>query len=801
MNILNSHPGIPLVHHLKAVASNCLSVAKSNTTGFYVSQNTKEVIAYICGAFHDIGKATKYFQDYLNNPEGQHSSLKNHSLPSAVFVFYAVKQIEKQLLAEEKKLSDLLACLSFTVVKRHHGHLGDFKDEVTIREQHSELRTQFSSIDPEEAQRLIDELLQEQALTLSWKDFLLWVNSSKSVEDVEESYFEFKDEEFSGWDKEQKAASYYLFLWLFGTLLYSDKSDVILAGAIPKLPRPTIQFISDFREKNNFNHPSKKIDQLKNEAYYAVIEKIERDFSNSQRFYSITMPTGLGKTLTALGAALKLKEKAVLHTGKIIIAIPFTSIIDQNYQVYNEVFTNPDNTFLLKHHHLSEPEYKEGEDDVRDNNQSQHLIETWQSAVVVTTFVQLLECLITNNKSKLLKFPSLSNSIIILDEVQQIPHHLWKVIRTAFFTLSKNLNCYFLLMSATQPLIFQPGNEIEELVPDYRKYFQFFNRTRIVNKIKETISLEEFVEEVISYAQENSQKDILTILNTKKVTLECFRNLKQRLKDNTEIRYLTTLITPIERKNIISEIKANKQEGKRYVIVSTQLVEAGVDISVDAVFRALAPLDSIIQAAGRANRYNEKSDICDVYLYKIEEQYKVSCKLYGKELILKTELVIGWQEVIREEEYLKLIENYFEQVKGLSDYSDNKLLKSLLNLDFKETGNFQLIEEMKAESIFIAIDDEAKRIWNRFIDIQHNETLSSLDRKGKFSEIKSRFYEYVINIPIPFDRVDIGLPYEPQFGFYYWGYDEPEKDFYTYSASNPALNEGYTFQQVVSLSF
>lgn len=802
MNSIHSHPDTPLINHLQAVATNCQKIAQTNTTDFGLSQNTKELLAFICGAFHDLGKATKYFQDYLRNPQGQYSSLKNHALPSAVFVFFAIKEIGKGMPPEEKKLTDFLACLCFTVVKRHHGHLGDFEDEITIREKHPDLRKQFSSIDPNLAQKLINELLQRKNLALSWTNFLLWINSSGSIEDMEYSYFDFKGDEFNGWNKDQKAGSYYLFLWLFGTLLYSDKSDVILAGEFPELPHPTIQFVNEFRERNNFNNPSREIDKLKNEAYFSVINKIEVSFSSSQKFHSITMPTGLGKTLTALGAALKIKEKAGLHNGKIIIAIPFTSIIDQNFQVYSDVLGNPDSTFLLKHHHLSEPEYKEGEDGVRNNDQSHHLIETWQSAVVVTTFVQLLECIITNNKSKLLKFTSLSNSIIILDEVQQIPHHLWKVIRTAFFTLAKNLNCYFILMTATQPLIFHPEKEIKELVPDYKKYFLFFNRTRLVNKAKDIISLEDFIETVNNYAFNWPDKDILIILNTKKVALECFRALRDILDDdNSEIRYLTTLITPTERKKIISEIKAEKKDGKRYVIVSTQLVEAGVDISVDVVFRALAPLDSIIQAAGRANRYNEKPDVCDVFLYKIKEQYQVSCRLYGKALMLKTELVIGDKEIIREEEYLQLIENYFEQVKDLSDYSDNKLLNSLLNLEFKETGNFQLIEEIKSESIFIALNEKAKETWNAFLDIQVEEGLTSFERKNKFSKIKSSFYEYVINIPIPYNRIDIGLPQEPHFGFYYWGYDEPEMDFYKYNPTNPAESEGYIFKEIASLSF
>ncbi|MFN2262049.1 MAG: DEAD/DEAH box helicase family protein, partial [Psychroflexus sp.] len=195
-----------------------------------------------------------------------------------------------------------------------------------------------------------------------------------------------------------------------------------------------------------FNKSSTTINNLKNEAYFSVLKSLENKFEASNHFYSITLPTGLGKTLTSLGASLKLKKLANQKEGKIIIAIPFTSIIDQNYEVYREVFNDPDNSLLLKHHHLAEPKYKESEDAVRDSDESQYLIETWQSSVVVTTFVQLLECLITNNKTKLLKFSALSNSVIILDEVQQIPHPLWEVIRQAFFSIAEHLNCYIILM-------------------------------------------------------------------------------------------------------------------------------------------------------------------------------------------------------------------------------------------------------------------------------------------------------------------------------------------------------------------
>lgn len=588
---------------------------------------------------------------------------------------------------------------------------------------------------------------------------------------------------------------------MFGALLYSDKSDVILAGKFPEIPNLNLNYLSDYRKNKGFNLPSTTINNLKNEAYYSVIKSLENDFKASNHFYSISLPTGLGKTLTSLGASLKLRELAKLKEGKIIIAIPFTSIIDQNYEVYSEVFNDPNNALLLKHHHLAEPRYKENEDNIRDSKESKYLIETWQSSVIVTTFVQLLECFITNNKTKLLKFSALSNSVIILDEVQQIPHALWQVIRQAFFSVAEHLNCYIVLMSATQPLIFKPKEEITELVENHQRYFSFFNRTRLINKMRESISLEMFNEVIIKYCLDKPKKDVLIILNTKKITLETYRNINSSLdtKEN-DIFYLTTLLTPFERKKIIKKIKS-KFKGKRQIIISTQLVEAGVDISVDTVFRALAPLDSIIQAAGRANRYDEKEEVSEVYLYKIEELERVTGFIYGADLIKKTENVLKDFETIEEKEYLELIQNYFLQVNDLSLYSENNYLKSLLALNFEETGNFQLIENTKSESIFIGLNEDAKQIWQDYILIQENENLNPFEKKNAFALIKAKFYDYVININIPYDSENIGLPFEPCLGFYFVDVDNQFKPIYNCNTDFSKNKEGYIFEGIDVLTF
>lgn len=801
MKSIESHPGIPLVNHLIAVAKNCAGIADRNTTNFGFDKKVKVNLLFICGFYHDLGKATSYFQNYLHNPDKPHNSLKNHALPSAVFVFYVAQQyLKESSLTEEERF--LLSVICFIVVRRHHGNLGDFKNELGIDHYKEDLGKQFESIDKDAIQEIIQVANEKLETSIDWHNFVNWFENDGFNKETRFKLIEFYKFDYQKkWDTTKKSETYFLFLWMFGALLFSDKSDVILAGNFPNIQQLDLKYLTGYRENNGFNKPSTTINNLKNDAYFSVIKSLENKFEASNHFYSITLPTGLGKTLTSLGAALKLKELAKLNKGKIVIAIPFTSIIDQNYEVYREVFNDPDNSLLLKHHHLAEPKYKETEDSVRNSEESQYLIETWQSSVVVTTFVQLLECLITNNKTKLLKFSALSNSVIILDEVQQIPHPLWEVIRQAFFSIAEHLNCYIILMSATQPLIFKPKEEITELVANYQDYFTIFNRTRLINKTKESISLDEFIQGIIEYCLNNPKKDVLIILNTKKTTLETYRNIYNRIdNEENEIFYLTTLITPFERKQIIRKIKS-KNKGRRQIIVSTQLVEAGVDISVDTVFRALAPLDSIIQAAGRANRYDEKEMVSEVYLYKIEELEKVTGFIYGADLIKKTENVLKGYETIEEKEYLQLIQNYFEQVKDLSVYSENNYLKSLLALNFEETGDFQLIEDTKSESVFIGLNKSARMIWKKFLEIKENDGLNMFEKKKAFASIKAEFYDYVININIPFQKEDIGLPLEPDYGFYYINLENQPKPIYNCNSDYTANNEGYIFEGINTLTF
>jgi CRISPR-associated endonuclease/helicase Cas3 len=257
------------------------------------------------------------------------------------------------------------------------------------------------------------------------------------------------------------------------------------------------------------------------------------------------------------------------------------------------------------------------------------------------------------------------------------------------------------------------------------------------------------------------------------------------------------LITPYERKKIIRKIK--KKNGKRKLIVSTQLIEAGVDISVDTIFRQLSPIDSIIQSAGRANRYNEKELVSDIFLYEIDGDHrKTTNRIYGSDLMLKTQNVLAGIGVIEETDYLDLIDHYFKEVRKQSDETSSDLLSAILGLQFAQI-DLKLIEERQTESVFIQLNEEAKEVWELYIDLYRNESLTPWERRAQFASFKSKFYDYVINVPISYGEKKINFDSEIFYGFYLSRLEQPSA-FYSYSSTDSRLNIGYALnKETISL--
>ena len=801
---LLSHPDKKLIDHLYETATIALKAINGRKYNFSINFEDRKIILdelipeiiWLASAFHDIGKATPFFQKYIRNPENAHDKRKSHALLSALFVYFVVDKFlkSKQINYNLKKL---LAVFTFTAVKRHHGKLDDLSNELFFVEYQELLKEQVNSIDETTIKPLVANLLKNLELEIKWTSFKNFIIAADYKEIFEDFSFDFLDDDLINFSVETRLSLFYLHQLIYSTLLFSDKNDVILNSESYKILQNNISNkITGYRKIKGFNKPVSKINSLKNEAFFRSLENIVKIFRKEKHIYSVTLPTGLGKTITTFTLADTIRKMSGFNTSKIIITIPFTSIIDQNFEVYADILETKDSSVILKHHHLAEPDYKIDEN-IANYDKSQFLIETWQSDIVVTTFVQLLETLFTCDKTKLMKLSQLSGSVILLDEIQNIPYPLWEPVRESFKILGEKYNLYFILISATQPLIFNPGEDILEIIPDYRKYFKFFNRTRIhFNNLP--VNFEEFKDIVGDYITNNTNKDILIILNTKKAAKELFKYLSDDIDtEKNELYFLSTLITPYERKKIIGRIKNKSQIRK--IIVSTQLVEAGVDISLDTVFRQLAPLDSIIQSAGRANRYSEKDEISDVFLFKIDDLQHVSNMIYGSDLLIKTENVLKeFAPLINESEYLKLIEKYFVEVRTQADNISNEILPAMTNFDFSKV-DLKFINDRKTESVFVQLNKKAKNIWNKYVEIYSTEQLKPWEKKELFSKIKSDFYDYVINVPVPWNREHIVFDSEMEYGFYVSKLENPSIN-YSYDEKDFTQNTGYNNEETYSIS-
>ncbi len=792
---LLSHPKKLLTDHLTGVAKRAMEIYRGKNINFSLDFDGENIdvspfikdLVYFSAVFHDIGKATSFFQNYIRNPHKEFDARKNHALISAFFVYYL-----SGLYFENKQINTNLAIFlkifAFLAVKNHHsGISNDLENELSIETRFlNYLSEQADSVDAVQIQKIIDDFLTEYDFEISWSGFKDFIKNKEYEAEFDDFFTsDFMLLEYDDINPKTQITLFYIHQFLYSTLLFGDKNEVILNKKNLSIEQSdVVGKVLDFRDIKGFDNPVTDINKLKNEAFFSSEKRLEQIFDKQQHIYSLTLPTGFGKTITALYLADKIRKLTQFKEAKIIINIPFTSIIDQNFGVFEEILGTNNTSILLKHHHLAETSYKDREETL-NYDKSQFLIETWQSDIVVTTFVQFLETLLNRDKNKLMKFSHLANSVILLDEIQTVDYELWPTIRETFKVLGEKFNIYFVLMSATQPLIFTPDDDIVEIVPDYKKYFRVFNRTVLNIKIQKSIEISEFKDDLLNYIQEN-EKDILVILNTKKLARDVFIDVRENLNlDDYELYFLTTLITPFERKRIINKIK--NSTGKQKIIVSTQLVEAGVDISVDTVFRQLAPLDSIIQAAGRANRYNEKDSISEVFVYNIND--KGSKSVYGGQLIFKTKNVLEKYTKIEEKDYINIIEDYFKEVKQQAENTSQGILKAIKGLNFKGV-DLKLIEERETESVFVQLNEEAKQIWEKYEEIYAADNLKPWDKKRRFSEIKSKFYDFVINVPIPNNKGYIAFDSEKICGFYVSDFDEPSQN-YSYSEVDFSQNTGY----------
>ncbi len=780
-----SHPGKLLEEHLRNVAETSLVLAKSKKLNFseIIDNATLEDIVYLIGAAHDFGKFTKYFQEYLFADESEKARLRNkketnHGFVSAVFTYFLITDYLKSCNIFTNKFHEYLPIIAFEVVKRHHGDLRSILDEIIIDEDDvSIFSKQISNIDFEAVGEIYSGLFDKIKFKPSSFPYL------HETEKIERITFPSK-RIIRKLDEINSPLFYSLTLFFYSVLLDSDKRD---AAELIKQKRIHIQSdVVDKYKAKKFGSGKNEISSIRNSIYDEVIDSVKSIDLDNEKIFSLNVPTGGGKTLTSFSFALKLRERIASEKGytpRIIYSLPFLSIIEQNFAVINEALENPASDVLLKHHHLSDVLYRTSDNEYNGNaadaGKNLLLIEGWNAEIVFTTFAQFFHSIITNKNRAARKFHNIVNSIVILDEIQAVPHKYWLLLEKLLGFISEKFNVYFLLMTATRPALFENA---KELLPNKEKYFEKLNRYKLIIE-REAQPLEKFIEETVGEIQANSNADFLIVMNTINSSIEVFEALSQTLSDETELFYLSTNIIPKHRNERIEEIE---RSDKRKVIVSTQMIEAGVDLDVDIIYRDFAPIDSINQTAGRCNR-NFSNELGETRLVNIFQENEETGKIfypksiYDVFLLSKTEDTLQSIEIAEEKDFLELTEQYFSKIKnGKSDDESRKILEYVLTLDFDKLSEFKLIEDnYPAIDIFVAATDDAEKVWRRYEEIRNSDELSSLEKRNEFLKIRRAFNDYIISVPrtyapdfeqdkinyISSDEINAGIYYVCQTGF------------------------------------
>jgi len=734
---LKSHPKRYLVEHLSNVAETCRRLAPPEAYSAELDPTEARDVLYIIGASHDVGKATRYFQEYIHSGKATSPLLKSHSFLSSLYAFYATSQAGFRL--------GVLPTYAQLTVMSHHGVLQTpTLAAAKLFGARDLLRKQTEAIQHVEE---LDTALGKMHLP-SFSEFV------KEFGRADDSLIMSPIHALAQLSKENQRLFGDPLLPIFtinlslSALVDSDRMDAAQLDFPKREAIRTHSVEEHVKDLSEYAKQTRKADANVVKGRDLLFEILSRRASevslDDQRIFSITAPTGYGKTLAGLNFALKLRDR-LLSRGfnpRIIYVAPFLSIIDQNAAVIQQSLkiSQKQSNLLLAHHHLAEMSYSTEEDDSLSTLDSELLIEGWNSEIIVTTFIQFFYSMLGIRASQLRRLHNLEGAIVLLDEVQSIPHEYWGLVRSVIRFLSERFKIFTILMTATQPLIFDPS-QVEELAKTFPREYQN-TRVNLQIRVDSKISINEFCEEVNGLIDAAPQKSFLIVMNTIRSATHVYHSLNTTRQNY----YLSASLVPKQRRERLEKIVNALEKREPIILVSTQVVEAGLDLDFDTAIRDIGPIDSIIQVAGRCNRHALRDPSQSlVYVYDItdDEGSEFGKQIYGSYLIEKTKEV--FVETDKELDPLQLSSAYYQKVRsGASDRESAELLEAMHNLDYEKLAKFTLIDDQDTASAYVELNQEAEDIWQRYQQIL--DRYEGLQAKEEFLRIKPSFYDYVINV-------------------------------------------------------
>lgn len=569
----------------QSIEEHCLNVSRLARELIYEDEDSSGLkdLAYNAGLLHDFGKYRPDFQRYILAASGANQSGKvPPKAPHAI-----VGAIEARRLFDDPMIADTLAyCIS-----GHHRGLYDH-NEMERRLRHGEHKR--------------------------WCDACEKLTSAENLETVD-------CDDVDEPDDLQMAIR-----MLFSALVDADRLDTE-RFMTPDLSAERLRIKGNYASLSTLRERLRAKTESFSSAPDTSVNRARAYFLESCRthgaesdpgIYTLSLPTGAGKTISSMAWALEMAIRN--HHDRIIYVIPYTSIITQTAMVFREIFGEEN---ILEHHSEVVVE-QQTEDDKSDEQISRlkFLTENWDAPIILTTNVQFFESLFASKPAKCRKVHSIANSVIVMDEVQALPEGFLSPILSAISTLSGAFHCSILCCSATQPVYdedlsspdeggdyYTPLDTRGDLVPREARYFAPFDRVDY-HLEPQTVTSQELAERL---AAEHS---VLCVVNSRKDAGQVYRALRDLPKVNAdEVIHLSRSMCSAHLRRSIETIKERMREGKVTKVISTQLIEAGVDLDFPCVWRAHSGLGSIIQAGGRCNREGKMEQRGQVFVFSLTD--------------------------------------------------------------------------------------------------------------------------------------------------------------------------------------
>ena len=489
------------------------------------------------------------------------------------------------------------------------------------------------------------------------------------------------------------------------------------------LQRNFNQFINDFRrriaqapEQTEAEKRNAALNRLRSEILDYAVERA----AQPQGLFTLTVPTGGGKTFTSMAFAL---EHAKQHgMRRVIYVIPFTSIIEQNAAEFRKAFGELGEQAVLEHHSTFDDGKLQNE---ATKDKLRLASENWDAPIVVTTAVQFFESLFADRSSRCRKLHNIAGSVIILDEAQMLPLNLLLPIMQAIKELAQNYRCSIVMCTATQPAVqaengFYRGFEnVREIAPKPTALFDKLRRTTVQHIGTQTDA------DLLAKLAEHPQ--MLVIVNNRRHA----RSLYDQAKHLDGTFHLTTLMCAKHRSQKLDEIRGRLKSGEPCHVIATSLIEAGVDVDFPLVMRAEAGLDSVAQAAGRCNREGKKSsENSFVWIFAPEEQWKAPPELAAQAAVMRLTADSFSDDLLSTQAVAAYFAELY-QLKG-SELDNKKILKmhndtgQSLDFPFQTIADkFRMIES-HMQPLIIPFDGEAE---NLISSLHHADHIGGLLRK------------------------------------------------------------------------